>query len=98
MALRDLDIRLEPYGAGDGADTWRDRALCREVDPEMFFPEQGEPATLARRICRRCPVRGACLDDAIEAGEKFGIWGGMSIKDRKVIARARARAAERLAS
>jgi WhiB family transcriptional regulator, redox-sensing transcriptional regulator len=52
---------------------WTSRAQCAETDPEVFFPPKGEPATAARAICLRCPVRDDCLAYALGAGEEFGI-------------------------
>jgi len=57
---------------------WRDRALCAQADPEMFFPSKGKPARPAKRICQACEVRAECLDYALQAGEEHGIWGGLT--------------------
>ncbi|HCA87553.1 MAG TPA: hypothetical protein DEQ61_20040 [Streptomyces sp.] len=57
---------------------WRDQALCREVDPEIMFPESSQTAIdEAKQLCARCPVIDACSEWAITTGEQFGIWGGM---------------------
>jgi WhiB family redox-sensing transcriptional regulator len=61
------------------------RPLCAESDPETFFPSKGDNpgAELARRICRRCPMTADCLDHNLD--ERYGIWGGTSEKERRVI-------------
>ena len=62
---------------------WRDDALCRQVDGNLWFPEQGASLNPAKRVCNTpCPVRIACLDYAITTGQSEGIWGGMSAKER----------------
>lgn len=58
-------------------------ALCAQVDPELFFPEKGGSTREAKRICRRCPIRDACLEYALVNGERFGIWGGQSERERR---------------
>ena len=64
---------------------WRDRAACRKpgVNPELFFPAKGVNARPAKRVCALCPVRQACLSWALQAGERHGIWGGVSARDRR---------------
>jgi WhiB family redox-sensing transcriptional regulator len=64
---------------------WREWAACRRpgVNPEWFFPEKGGSARPAKRICRQCPVRADCLDYAIGTGQQFGIWGGLSERERR---------------
>ncbi len=74
--------------------TWRDIALCREVDPELFFVAPGGNPRPAKRICAACPVRTACLDEALSyPGEQdYGIRGGLS-RDQRVVLRRSARTA-----
>lgn len=64
---------------------WQDLARCAEVDPEIFFPEKGGSVRAAKRVCRSCEVRDACLGFALENDEKFGIWGGLSERERRRI-------------
>jgi WhiB family redox-sensing transcriptional regulator len=66
---------------------WRDRALCAQVDPELFFPDKGESPRPAKRVCASCEVRVECLQDALDRREPFGIWGGLSERERRVLAR-----------
>lgn len=65
----------------DPAPDWQLDAACRGTDPALFFPERGEATWPAKQICAACPSRRTCL----EAGmfEKFGIWGGLSEKQRR---------------
>jgi WhiB family redox-sensing transcriptional regulator len=74
---------------------WQDLANCRGADPDLFFPERGASTRTAKGICRECSVRNECLEFAIVSSEKFGIWGGMSERERRKIRRQRAVAAER---
>lgn len=76
--------------------TWRARAACRGADPNLFFPERGESTAAAKAVCNGCPVASECLDYALDAGEKHGIYGGKSEKERRSIRRRR-RNAERTA-
>jgi len=67
---------------------WQDRALCAQTDPEAFFPEKGGSTREAKRVCRGCEVKAECLDYALENDERFGIWGGMSERERRRLKRA----------
>lgn len=72
---------------------WQDRAACQGVDPDLFFPERGESTEEAKEVCRGCTVRSECLELALQNGEKFGIWGGLSERERRRVRRQRAKAA-----
>ena len=72
------------------APSWQDFANCLGVDPDLFFPERGASTWEAKEVCRGCVVRGECLEFALANGEKFGIWGGMSERERRRIRRQRA--------
>jgi WhiB family transcriptional regulator, redox-sensing transcriptional regulator len=77
---------------------WRHRALCRDEDPELFFPIGNTgPAIVqleqAKAVCRRCPVTDECLSWALESGQDAGIWGGMGEDERRALKRRGARAA-----
>lgn len=67
--------------------SWQDQALCAQTDPEAFFPEKGGSTREAKRICASCPVRIECLDYALAHDERFGIWGGLSERERRKIKR-----------
>jgi len=69
--------------------SWQDYANCRGADADLFFPERGASTRRAKAICAACEVRGKCLDFAIDYGEKFGIWGGMSERERRRVRRER---------
>ena len=68
---------------------WQDLANCRGADPDLFFPERGASTRTAKSICRECTVRLECLEFAIVSSEKFGIWGGLSERERRRIRRER---------
>lgn len=69
--------------------TWQRQANCMGVDPDLFFPERGASTREAKEVCRGCVVREDCLEYAITNSEKFGIWGGLSERERRRIRRAR---------
>jgi WhiB family redox-sensing transcriptional regulator len=74
----------EPASTGE----WDDPALCRQVDPDLFFPDQEKATTQqAVAICVRCPVRDECLARALDQGERFGVWGGSSEAQRRDLKR-----------
>jgi WhiB family redox-sensing transcriptional regulator len=82
-------------------DTWRDHALCRDTDPELFFPIGTTGVALvaidhAKRVCAECRVTRECLDFALDTNQDSGIWGGLSEEERRAIRRQRA-AAQRAA-
>lgn len=66
---------------------WQERALCAQTDPEAFFPEKGGSTREAKRICESCEVRDECLEYALEHDERFGIWGGLSERERRRLKR-----------
>ncbi len=66
---------------------WQDGARCRDFDLEIFFPEQGRSGREAKRICAECPVRIECLNDALRRDERYGVWGGMSERERRRLKR-----------
>lgn len=75
------------------ATKWKLRGLCRGADPAIFYPEDDEdPALPAKAICAECPVVEACLEHALAAREKAGVWGGMTVRERRRILRRRRRA------
>lgn len=64
---------------------WRSAGLCLRLDPEQFFPNPTDDPAPAIAICNRCPVRGACLAAALDAGECDGVWGGTTIEERRAM-------------
>jgi WhiB family redox-sensing transcriptional regulator len=73
---------------GPNEQEWQERALCAQTDPEAFFPEKGGSTREAKRICSGCEVRAECLDYALSHDERFGIWGGLSERERRRLRRA----------
>lgn len=76
--------------------SWQDYANCRGADADLFFPERGASTRKAKAICKACEVKGECLDYALDNGEKFGIWGGMSERERRRVRRDRLVAVRRV--
>ena len=66
---------------------WQERALCAQTDPEAFFPEKGGSTREAKRVCMSCDVRPECLSYALANDERFGIWGGLSERERRKLKR-----------
>ncbi len=73
----------------DSERSWQDFANCLGIDPDLFFPERGASTREAKAVCKACVVREECLESALEEGIKFGIWGGMSERERRRIRRQR---------
>jgi WhiB family redox-sensing transcriptional regulator len=69
---------------------WMDYANCLGVDPDLFFPERGASTREAKAVCAACTVQEQCLTYALDTVQKFGIWGGMSERERRRIRRQRA--------
>lgn len=63
-------------------------ALCAQVDPELWFPEKGGPTVEAKAVCAKCLLRRQCLEYALSHDERFGIWGGLSERERRPLRRA----------
>jgi WhiB family redox-sensing transcriptional regulator len=73
--------------------SWRQRAACRGLDPEIFYPAAEEDSDAAKAVCATCPVREACLEYALAAREHEGIWGGTTPRERRRIIRQRRKSA-----
>ena len=71
----------------DGVMGWQERALCAQTDPEAFFPEKGGSTREAKKVCTGCDVRSECLEYALAHDERFGIWGGLSERERRKLKR-----------
>lgn len=76
-------IELTDPSADDGPLAWQEQALCAQTDPEAFFPEKGGSTREAKAICQSCEVRAECLEYALLNDERFGIWGGLSERERR---------------
>ena len=78
---------LDALPATEEDDQWQENALCAQTDPEAFFPEKGGSTREAKRICLGCDVRDKCLEYALANDERFGIWGGLSERERRRLKR-----------
>jgi WhiB family redox-sensing transcriptional regulator len=81
--LRPADAEL------DNPLAWQTDSLCAQTDPEAFFPEKGGSTRDAKKICTSCEVKAQCLEYALQNDERFGIWGGLSERERRRLRRAR---------
>jgi WhiB family redox-sensing transcriptional regulator len=79
----ELGVLVDLFDGTDEEQEWQERALCAQTDPEAFFPEKGGSTREAKRICLGCEVRSECLGYALEHDERFGIWGGLSERERR---------------
>lgn len=61
---------------------WQAKGLCRGVEPEVFFPISEEDAWRAKEICAVCSVREQCLAFSLTNRERYGVWGGVTEKER----------------
>ena len=62
---------------------WQARGLCRGVEAEVFFPVSEEDAWRAKEICGTCVVRETCLTFSLQNRERYGVWGGVTEKERQ---------------
>ncbi|MFI6283935.1 WhiB family transcriptional regulator [Streptomyces sp. NPDC051018] len=69
--------------------SWQESALCAQTGPAFFFPAPGSSTQEAKRLCRVCEGRVACLEYALANDEKFGVWGGLSEQERHRLKRSR---------
>ncbi|MFC8302373.1 WhiB family transcriptional regulator [Specibacter sp. NPDC057265] len=67
----------------EGELGWQSDALCAQTDPEAFFPEKGGSTRDAKKVCGACNVKAQCLEYALANDERFGIWGGLSERERR---------------
>lgn len=65
---------------------WASAAACREGDPDALFVQGAEQNT-AKKVCKACPVRMECLADALDNHVEFGVWGGMTERERRALLR-----------
>lgn len=72
-------------------ENWRDSALCREVGADLFFADHGggDATRSAKRVCGMCPVVDQCREEALANGEPYGVWGGLTERERRDILRKR---------
>ena len=90
-----MSILASSITLGAADYSWREHALCRDTDPELFFPVGTTGSALvqiaeAKRVCAECAARVECLDFALTTNQDSGIWGGLSEEERRAIRRRRA--------
>ncbi|WP_457966338.1 WhiB family transcriptional regulator [Arthrobacter sp. D1-29] len=78
-----IGLPFEQDFADEGELGWQTDALCAQTDPEAFFPEKGGSTRDAKKVCGACNVRSQCLEYALANDERFGIWGGLSERERR---------------
>ena len=86
----DVITGLATQGALDRA-AWEAQAACRDLDTALFFSDDLDEISAAKRICLACPVRTRCLDAAVERGEQYGIWGGHLLVAGRIVLHKRRR-------
>ena len=74
---------VDAMGDEETVLSWQERSLCAQTDPEAFFPEKGGSTREAKKVCVGCDVRPECLEYALANDERFGIWGGLSERERR---------------
>lgn len=79
------DSSRQPSGFDE---EWQTKGACRTADPDMLFV-QGAPQNRAKAVCMSCPVRTECLAEALDNKIKFGVWGGMTERERSALLRRR---------
>ena len=77
-----VELRIVSTSSRSDED-WRERALCAQTDPEAFHPEKGGSTREAKKVCQSCEVREECLHWALDTKERYGIWGGLSERERR---------------
>ena len=90
-----MSILASSLTLGAADYSWRDLALCRDTDPELFFPVGTTGTALvqierAKQVCNECQARVECLDFALTTNQDSGVWGGLSEEERRAIRRQRA--------
>ncbi|MFE4369513.1 WhiB family transcriptional regulator [Streptomyces sp. NPDC056835] len=90
MPINITDITTSTSDATDRSEhelSWQESALCAQTGPEFFFPAPGSSTREAKRLCGACEGRVACLQYALANDERFGVWGGLSEKERQNLRR-----------
>jgi WhiB family redox-sensing transcriptional regulator len=83
---------LLPLAARRPDVKWQEVAVCRQIDPELFFPIGSTGAAVpeiqrAKAVCASCPVQRPCLIYALATSQEFGIWGGRDEDERRLLRR-----------
>lgn len=89
QALHESTSSLEVLGPDINELAWQEYAVCAQTDPEAFYPERNGSLQIraAKAICQACEVRAECLEYALAHDEKFGVWGGLSERERRRLKR-----------
>lgn len=87
IRLIDMEEQFVTSPSQEDERPWAARAECRGEDPALFFPASDDDPSTALAVCARCPVRQECLEYALEARERFGIWGGTTERQRRRMVR-----------
>jgi WhiB family redox-sensing transcriptional regulator len=80
-------------GVEPGGGDWREQALCAQIGGDVWFPESGGSVRKAKAVCNGgggrppCPVRQECLEAALDRNDRYGIWGGLTDRERRVLRR-----------
>ncbi len=74
-------IKTDPVAPA--VEDWQQQSLCRGVDPEVFFPISEDDAWRAKEICAMCSVQQQCLVNSLQNRERYGVWGGVTEKERQ---------------
>ena len=74
-------------------DSWRERAACRDTDPDLFFPigttgQAIDQIREAKAVCRECEVQATCLEFALATNQESGVWGATSEEERRKLRKA----------
>lgn len=92
-AANDLTTLTRPTTAGLPPADVLDQAVCAQTDPDLFFPDDGGSTRAAKSICAVCPVQAECLQWALATNQRYGVWGGLSERQRRTLRTRRAGAA-----
>lgn len=71
--------------ATSGSEDWRSKGICAQVGGDTWFPERGGSTKEAKSVCHGCPVKDECLEWALTNDERFGVWGGVSERERRAL-------------
>jgi WhiB family redox-sensing transcriptional regulator len=83
-AAESVDYPQSGYGSSTEREEFsKENGLCEQTDPEAFYPENGGSTREAKKVCLTCSVRSDCLEYALVNGERFGVWGGLSERERR---------------
>ncbi len=87
-----MTILASSLALGSADYSWRDQAVCRDTDPELFFPVGTTGQALlqlskAKETCDQCEVKVQCLQFALDTNQDSGVWGGTSEEERRSIRR-----------